>query len=564
MATAVASSRAIPAGISDSAIEAQLARILASAEFDATPRERSFLKYVVGETVAGRSARIKAYSIAVEVFGRDGSFDAQRDPIVRIEAGHLRRSLERYYLTAGQADPLLISIPKGAYVPEFCALAPAAAGAAEAEADAPSAGPSRRRLQLVAAGLVVLGIAVALVVLAWPKAAPPSPEIPRLLVEPMTSLVGPSAEPAAVGLTQEIMAQLSKFRDLVVVEADPRQQDRLPRYVLNGSVGLSPEALRVNVRLINRDDGSVLWGNSYGSDLKVTDVLKAQADIANQVATALAQVYGVVFQAEASRAAETPPEDWSAYACTLHYYAYRANLDRQTHPRVRACLEDTVKRFPAYATAWALLSQIYVDEYRFRYAPDLNAEGASMDRALDAARKAVQLDPLNVRALQALMSALYFSGDRAAALKVGKQALAVNPNDTELMGEYGYRLAMSGEWPEGCALLAQARERNPGPLAYYEVALGLCGYYTGDVPSAVAWIERAAKPDNPNFHIVAAAIYAEAGLADAARAQAAWLVDNEPELVKRMRTELAARFPRRNDVDKFMGSLRKAGLDVGP
>ena len=49
MATAVASSRAIPAGISDSAIEAQLARILASAEFDATPRERSFLKYVVGE-----------------------------------------------------------------------------------------------------------------------------------------------------------------------------------------------------------------------------------------------------------------------------------------------------------------------------------------------------------------------------------------------------------------------------------------------------------------------------------------------------------------------------------
>ena len=80
---------------------AQLDRILTSVEFDATPREQSFLKYVVGETLDGRASRIKAYTIAVEVFGRSGSFDSQNDPIVRIEASHLRRSLERYYLRPG-------------------------------------------------------------------------------------------------------------------------------------------------------------------------------------------------------------------------------------------------------------------------------------------------------------------------------------------------------------------------------------------------------------------------------------------------------------------------------
>ncbi|TJV15109.1 MAG: hypothetical protein E5Y16_33245, partial [Mesorhizobium sp.] len=103
---------------------AQLARILNSADFDATGRERRFLSHVVEETLAGRGDRIKAYSIAVEVFGRDMSFDPQTDPIVRIEAGHLRRGLERYYLTAGQDDPILITIAKGGYVPTFSVRSP--------------------------------------------------------------------------------------------------------------------------------------------------------------------------------------------------------------------------------------------------------------------------------------------------------------------------------------------------------------------------------------------------------------------------------------------------------
>ncbi|MGX5806414.1 hypothetical protein ACWGS9_35555, partial [Bradyrhizobium sp. Arg314] len=80
---------------------AQLALILGSADFDATGREHRFLSYVVEEALSGRGDRIKAYTVAVEVFGRGQSFDPQTDPIVRIEAGHLRRALERYYLTSG-------------------------------------------------------------------------------------------------------------------------------------------------------------------------------------------------------------------------------------------------------------------------------------------------------------------------------------------------------------------------------------------------------------------------------------------------------------------------------
>ncbi len=70
----------------------KLGSILASPEFQLPERGRAFLRYVVEESLAGRAKRIKAYSIAVEVFGREEGITPD-DPVVRIEAGRLRREL---------------------------------------------------------------------------------------------------------------------------------------------------------------------------------------------------------------------------------------------------------------------------------------------------------------------------------------------------------------------------------------------------------------------------------------------------------------------------------------
>ena len=78
----------------------------AAREFVVPERARSFLRYLVEQTLAGHANRLKGYTIATAVFERDESFDAQADPVVRTEAGRLRRALERYYLVAGQADPV--------------------------------------------------------------------------------------------------------------------------------------------------------------------------------------------------------------------------------------------------------------------------------------------------------------------------------------------------------------------------------------------------------------------------------------------------------------------------
>jgi adenylate cyclase len=108
-----------PEGVPADLIQAQLERIIASSAFDASRRNCAFLRFVVEETLAGRGDRIKAYTIGTGVLQRDAGFDPQTDPIVRIEARRLRRSLERYYLIAGKDDPIRIDIPKGGYVASF-------------------------------------------------------------------------------------------------------------------------------------------------------------------------------------------------------------------------------------------------------------------------------------------------------------------------------------------------------------------------------------------------------------------------------------------------------------
>ena len=138
------------------------------------------------------------------------------------------------------------------------------------------------------------------------------PSIPRLLVEPLQDLTATQASAAfATGLTQEVVGQIAKFKDIVVVERGaPAVAQTTPevdaRYALAGSVELSGDTIRLQERVLNRSDGSVLWASSYIGDLKVAHVLQIENDIAQQVATTLAQPYGVIFQADTSQHVENP------------------------------------------------------------------------------------------------------------------------------------------------------------------------------------------------------------------------------------------------------------------
>ncbi|WP_064712719.1 hypothetical protein [Rhizobium bangladeshense] len=563
-------------------ITRQLERVISSPEFPGVGRAAAFLRYVVSETLAGRGNRIKAYSIAIEVFGRDTGF-TQDDPVVRIEAGRLRRSLERYYLVAGQHDPIRIDIPKGGYIPTFTWSCPASADTRNEDVEAlPSpARPGRwerARQVLLLGAIAVTMLALSLYWLAalptassLQRAASPSPDRPALVVAPFANLgEGPEAQLYSAGLTEELMTVLPRFKEIKVfgretsrslpadVRASEIRAEFGARYLLTGGVRTSGQRLRVTARLLDTSDGEILWSENYDKDLASGDLFAIQTDVARKVATAIAQPYGVMAQVDA---ASPPPDDLGAYECTLRFYAYRSELSAEAHSRARSCLESAIARFPNYATAWAMLSIVYLDEDRYRFNSTRNKE-ATIEHALGAARRATQLDPSNTRGLQALMTTLFFDRQLPESLRVGEQALATNPNDTELIGEFGTRLAMGGQWRRGAALLDEAIALNPGGGGFYHGTRALAAYMLHDNHTALLQIRQANMQKFPLFHVVAAIIYAEAGMMEDARREGEVFVAMRPDFLPNIATELAIRNIQPDDRDRLIRGLRKAGLTV--
>ncbi|RDJ27255.1 adenylate cyclase [Bosea caraganae] len=574
---------------SSNEVLAQLDRILSSQEFSLPERGRKFLQYIVDETLAGGADRIKGYSIALNVFGRAVSFDAQSDPVVRIEAGRLRRALERYYLVAGQCDPIRIDIPKGGYVPVFTRVAVLPAVEIEphdAQAQQPipalaDAGARhsgwRPRLMFGLAVIVLVPWMYLAASFLWPSAAnnaasPSAPEKPKLLVLPFRD-TSETAEGKvyAAGFADEIINQLSAFKELTVLGHETsrslgteldigRIRDEMGvGYVIQGSVRISGAQSRVTARAIETKTQAVLWSHTFGDDFATRDLINVQDEIARQVARAVAQPYGIVFQADLPSTQRRVPDDLEAYLCTLRFYGYRAELSVAQHATVRACLERATARWPHFATAWAMLSHVYLDEDRFGF----NTQPETgVTRSLDAARKAVSLEPDNIRALQSLMLALFFDRRAKEALSVGERAILLNPNDAELRGEFGSRVAMAGDWKRGSELIEVALALNPGNSDYYRAVLALSAYMQKDFDRAAREIRQANLRNLPLFYVVAAIIYAESGLVSEAAQARDEFIRLRPTFFEHVDVELAKRNYRPEDQAVLIEGSRKAGFPV--
>jgi adenylate cyclase len=571
-------------------VRAQLERLVASPDFDVPARARRFLSYIVEETLAGRGDRIKAYSVGMEVFGRDQNFDAQSDPAVRIEAGRIRRALAHYYLAAGSSDPVVINIPKGAYVPYF-AWRTEQAGDRPAATGPPPEGPAaslpsvpKKRIIWLGAGLAALAAVLLVVVLLIPSrdapvpasqaSMPGLPEGPTLAVMPFANLGGdPETKIYAQGLTEEVLSQLARFKELSVLGREtsrsiPPDADAVRihrelgvRYVLEGSVRTDEHQLRVTGRLLEAETGAVLWSQAYDDDLRVRGFFAIQDDVAQKVATAIGQPYGIIARSDERRTQAGAPEGLEAYACTLRFYGYRAALGPASHAAIRTCLERAIDRYPSYATAWAMLSMLYLDEDRFGF----NARPGSPtapQRAIEAARLANRLDPENVRGLQALMGALFFTEQPVEALRVGERAVALNPNDTELLADFGSRVGQAGDHRRGMDLVEQALVRNPGHSGYYNGVLALLAYLERDFRRAEALMKQVSLEKFPLYHFVSAIIYAQLGMkSEAAEARDRFL-QARPAIFEQWDREMIKRNFRPEDGALLAEGARKAGFPM--
>ncbi|RWP92257.1 hypothetical protein [Mesorhizobium sp.] len=481
----------------------ELEAVLSDPQFQCSERNKKFLRFVSEELFAGRAAALKAYSIAVDVFGRPTSFDASTDPIVRIEATRLRSALSRYYELYGSSREVGIELPKGRYVPMFSLRHPeteelglpassfqtnneGATANEHGETISGSALTIVKKLSLAATALISVGLFVGYILLSSLDAAVIS-EKPTVAVD--LQLNGANDQ-EAIAMRDLLMSALSNFSTLRLSAPDaytasttenasvasPRSRYRL---VLKYSV----DAIQKSVwwQVIDQQTGEVLQSDDELS--RIEGVASAGADelLVARLATRIASMNGVINTAETRRDLEHPT---LGYGCVL-----RANLALNTSTpqalsQARSCLERTLQERPYDADSHAMLAATLLSIDPPEASIGLTAS------ALEHADRAVTLAPESSRGFASKMMAELRAGHAETAIEAGRRAIALNPYNSRVAARLARILYSTGKRTEGVRLASKALEIDGLPLADAEWTLAFDAYSQGQLGEALLHLKR--------------------------------------------------------------------------
>lgn len=423
--TSVESTGAEP--IDAAQILAHVEELAAAEEFAGSERRRDLLRYLVSETLAGANGSLKAYAIGRKALGRPPGFDPQTDPIVRVEIGRLRATLDRYYRRHPDA-PLVVAIPKGRYTAEFTAL----------EQPTP-----------VAATAVVH-------------------------IDRFTATTGRSAE-----LSAAIVDALASF--VVRVTDDPSSVTTGEAVeaegvcVVKGSVRAVGDRVRVAVELFLPDGEGRIVARTFDEDVVDGDDFDLVDRIAERIGWLLLDDWGPLGQRDVRLAAHASP-DHTRPARNAYYEAFRSvrpddivaaavELDSVADKDARSLAElsDTL------IVSWMLSAEL---------------DPAAPDRAEDLAVRAVALDPRLVEAHLALgyaHAAKRRSGLMEEEFEVALRLAPPSPNTLHCIG---IMLAFDGSWERAETFSARAVDLNPDLPTYWHLVPCIAALHRGDFARA--------------------------------------------------------------------------------
>ncbi len=523
----------------ESEIRAQLVQILENAEFKRSPKIAQFLEYVVEETLNGKQQYLKGHTIATEVFDKDQSFDPQIDPLVRVNAVRLRRMLHQYYSTDGLNDDVMIDIIKGSYVPQIYYT---------------------KNSKKITDDQTILS---------------KDSSFPCIAVLNFKNLSRNLAYGYFVdGITQEILSQLCKFKELIVVTSSSinlnenqfinskRLREAIDvRYLLSGSVRIEDENIRINVELNDTTTHTIVWANEYKKKLSVSNMISIQDEIAIHVAITIAQPYGIIIRKELEKLHRTSKNDLTAYQLFLHFYQWCLTLSTKDHLKARDALEQAVKIDPTFSDAWAALAIIYNTEYQLS-CNLVTRDQDIRDLAFETARKAIKTDPENARAHYALVFANMVKFGTRACLDEAEKTYQLYPHNPLLIAIYGTRLTLCGEWETGLELVEHAIVLNPSHPDFYHLPFVMNYYRREMYPEALQEARKIHMPDFFWANIMLAALHADMGEEKHARSAAKKLIENYPKFEQQSRFEFEKWDMHTELIEKLVNGLRKAGLQI--
>jgi adenylate cyclase len=398
------------------------------------------------------------------------------------------------------------------------------------------------------------------------------PTGPSIAVLPFTNLTGdPAQEYFVDGVTEDIITELSKFQPFRVIArnstfrykgqaVDVRQVGRElgARYAVEGSVRRSPERIRVSVQLLDATDGEDVWGETYDRALTADDVFAIQDELTRAVATTIADEHGVLSRTISETARRKRTEELSSYECVLRLHEYNRVLTPETHLAALTCLQRTVEVDPNYADAWAALAEIYVDSYGNGFNPVDNA----LDKALDAAERALAIDPRNQQGQYGLAYA-YFARRELESFMVNiEKAVRLNPNNGYYLGAAGWTIALSGQCDRGRELFDKAAKLNPYHPGWMLYPFIVCHYWADEYQLALVEAHNIGLPDFFWTPMMFAAIYGQMGRTKEAQKALADALKLNPDLAQRPHFYIGAFVVPEEFIDKLVEGLHKAGLEA--
>jgi adenylate cyclase len=435
---------------------------------------------------------------------------------------------------------------------------------------------NRKKSLAIVVGIWLLLLLVA-AIMSWSKRGQEDsilamPTGPTIAVLPFLNMSGDLAqEYFSDGITEEIITELTRFRALHVLSrnstfqykgqaVDVRTVGRElgARYVLEGSIRSSSGKVRVTAQLLDAEDGSHLWADTFERELTANNIFDVQDAITQQVVAVIGDSYGVISAAGRIATTKRAAESLDAYECVLSAHAfYAGSITPEKHSQVRACLERAVEIDPSYADAWAWLAAMY----RAEHASKFNPRPRPLDRAERAATRSIELDKRNQQGQLVLAHVYLFRQELDAARVQAERAISLNPNSPDLLASLSHTIAVSGDWARGVALAEKAIMLTPDPPGWMHWAPVWNHYRRGEYEAALTRAYLASIPGYYQTHVNFAMIYGQLGRTEEAKAEIDELLKLMPDFPRNARSLLpwmgSGKF-----LDSVIDGLRKAGLDI--
>jgi TolB-like protein/Flp pilus assembly protein TadD len=332
----------------------------------------------------------------------------------------------------------------------------------------------------------------------------------------------------SAGMTEEIRGQLSKLAALRLLSrsAVERYSDKDVRRmaqelgagsVVEGSVRLDKERVRIAVQLVDASSEQSLWSEQY--DRALEDLLAVQSDVALRIADAL---QAKLSPEERQRVEKRPTDNVAAYQLYLKSLELTTN-DREKNRQAIEMLRQAVAMDPRFALAQARMAY---RTYFLAYYDDAK----NLDVALEMAEEALRLDPTLAEAHTARASIYAQKGQVANARVAFLRAMELDPNAFGAMSNLSVLEAELGHYDESLLWAKRAFPLRPNSaVAYYHVGLPLVAL--GDDHASEYWLALASQrfPKASRTEILLAMLEYLRGEERQALARARTLVESAPK-----------------------------------